>query len=232
MTMVRAFARRIVTASAVLLGVCASATLSAQAPALSAADAIREAVAERLGIEATVVVESVDIDGAAPVFREARPDPAAKLGEPIRFTLVTTTGAALPATATVNVTGAFVVTTRAVARGESLKAEDLDESTRAIVEVPLRRLPTMAELVGSRALRLLPAGEPVPANAVALRRKVEPGDSVTVVAASGAVQVTATFVAADGGQPGSVIRVVNPDSHRFLRGRVMDDGTIEVIDGR
>jgi flagella basal body P-ring formation protein FlgA len=130
------------------------------------------------------------------------------------------------------VTSPLVVATRLVARGEVLTPEDLDAAPRVLTDLPIRRLPQHDELVGSRALRDLPAGQPIPGNAVALRRKVEPGDQVTVVAAAGAVEVTATFVAADGGQPGSVIRVVNPETRRFLRGRVRNDGKIEVIDGR
>jgi flagella basal body P-ring formation protein FlgA len=150
----------------------------------------------------------------------------------VRFTLITEGGAMLPVTAAITVTSPLVVTTRLVTRGEVLTTEDLSSAPRVLTDLPIRRLPQLAELVGSRTLRDLPAGEPVPGNAVALRRKVEPGDAVTVVAAAGAVEVTARFVAADGGQPGAVIRVVNPETRRFLRGRVRNDGTIEVIDGR
>ena len=231
------FARRFVMGLAATAGACVfapagDAALSARARSLSAADAVRAAVVAHLGVNATVRIESIDITGDAPVFREARPGPAARLGRPVRFTLVTENGAALPATATLTVTGTVVVTTRAVARGESLKPEDLDDSQRVITDVPLRRLPRLNDLVGSRALRALPAGEAVPGNAVTSRRRVEPGDVVTVIAASGAVEVTGTFVAADGGQPGRVIRVVNPETRRFLRGRVLNDGKVEVIDGR
>jgi flagella basal body P-ring formation protein FlgA len=225
--------RRFVTAAAMTAALAfAPASPAAAGPALSAVDAVRAAVVARLGVDATVVVDTIDIASDAPVFREARPDPAARLGRPLRFTLVTADGVALPATATVTVTAPLAVPTRTVARGESLTAEDLDESPRLITGLPLRRLPSRRELVGSRALRALPAGEAVPQNAVALKRAVEPGDRVTVVAAGGAIEVTATFVAADGGQPGAIIRVVNPDTRRFLRGRVSDDGTVEVIHGR
>jgi len=235
--MTNTFARPFVAAIAVAVVACVmtpagNAAAPAPAPSLSAADAVRVAVVARLGVPATVQIDSIDVTGDAPVFREARLAAAARLGGPVRFTLVTTSGAALPATATMTVTGPFVVTTRTVAKGESLKPEDLDESQRVITDVPLRRLPRLAELVGSRALRTLPAGEAVPGNAVTLRRKVEPGDAVTVVAASGAVEVTGTFVAADGGEPGRVIRVINPQTRRFLRGRVLPNGKIEVIDGR
>lgn len=227
--------RRIVTglvAGAAAAMSLAAAPQSAAPPSLSAAEAVRTAVVARLGGNAAVEIDAIDVAGDAPVFREARPDPSARLGRPVRFTLVTETGAALPVTATLTVTGALVVTTRTVSRGETLKPEDVAGSHVVLSGIPLRRLPRLDEIVGARALRDLPAGEAVPENAVALRRKVEPGDPVTVVAAAGAVEVTAAFVAADGGQPGAVIRVVNPDTRRYLRGRVMNDGTVEVIDGR
>ena len=214
---------------------CAAATVAARpapAPAVTATEAVRAAVVSRLGVDASVHIESLDVEGDAAIFREARPAPAARLGRPVRFTLITSTGGIVPTTATLTVTGAIVVTTRTVARGESLTSEDLEESSRVIADVPLRRLPRLSDLVGSRALRVLPAGDAVAGNAVTLRRKVEPGDPVTVVAGSGAVRVTAAFVAADGGEPGKVVRVVNPETRRFLRGRVLSDGTIEVIDGR
>ena len=210
----------------------ATAGVAARGPSLSAADAIRAAVVSRLGVDAAVTVDSIDVSGSAPVFRDARPDPAGRLGRPMRFTLVTESGGTLPATATITVTSPLVVTTRVVRRGEVLKPEYLHQSSQVLEGLPIRRLPQLGELVGSRTLRALTAGEAVPDNAVAIRRKVEPGDPVTVVAAAGAVEVTATFVAADGGRPGAVIRVVNPETRRFLRGRVLNDGKVEVIDGR
>jgi flagella basal body P-ring formation protein FlgA len=65
-----------------------------------------------------------------------------------------------------------------------------------------------------------------------LRRVVEPGDRVTVVALAGAVEVTAQFVAADGGSVGDIIRVRNPDTKKYLRGRIVKPGRVEVINER
>jgi len=221
-------------ASAVVAG-AAGVTASSQADAdagRSATEAIRDAVAERLGAAVAVRIVSIDVAGDAHVFREARPHPSARLGKPVRFTLVTSAGAALPTAATIEVTGEQVITRREVDRGETLTAEDLAVITAEIVGVPLRRLPALGDLVGTRALRALPSGGVVLANAVTLRRTIEPGDRVTVVAAAGAVEVTANLVAADGGGPGAVIRVVNPETRRYLRGRVTPEGKVEVLDGR
>ena len=52
------------------------------------------------------------------------------------------------------------------------------------------------------------------------------------MAAAGAIRVTAAMVAADGGSTGDVIRVVNPATRRYLRGRVVQKGVVEVLNGR
>lgn len=220
-------------------GVAAIATIAvptyaqtASAKSLSAADAIRAAVVQRLGANVDVIVSDAGVSGDAKVFREARPDPMARLGQPMRFTLVTDHGAALPVTATVRVSGTFVVTKRAVTRGEIVSGEDVETITGAIVGVPMRRLPTTSDVTGARALRPLAVGETVLESFVATRRAIERGDDVTVVAAAGAIEVTAAMVASDGGQPGDVIRVMNPDTKRFLRARIVKVGVVEVIDGR
>jgi flagella basal body P-ring formation protein FlgA len=74
----------------------------------------------------------------------------------------------------------------------------------------------------------VPAGGVLGPGSLVLRRAVEPGDRVTAIAIAGAVQVSAELEAADGGDPGDVIRVVNRETRRSLRGRVIGDGTVEV----
>ena len=80
--------------------------------------------------------------------------------------------------------------------------------------------------------RPLGVGETVLETFVAGRRAVERGDDVTVVAAAGAIEVTAAMIASDGGQPGDVIRVMNPDTRRFIRARIVKSGVVEVVDAR
>ena len=83
-------------------------------------------------------------------------------------------------------------------------------------------------MTGSRVLRPVAAGRVILPGAVVVRRAVEPGDRVTAVARAGDVAVTATMTAADGGYPGDVIRVVNTDTRRSLRGRITGAGQVEV----
>jgi flagella basal body P-ring formation protein FlgA len=208
-----------------------SAVAATSWAASSAPAVIERAILERVGARAEVVVRTVDPapDG---LFREARPDPAAVLGKPIRFTLIPERGASVPVVATVDVVADHATTRHGIARGHTIVAADLEPVRGPLRGLPLRATPTAAMLAGARALRPIAAGAVVLPSFVAMRRAVEAGDRVTVVAVSGDVEVSATFVAADGGAIGATIRVLNPDTRRLIRGRVVGDGLVEVMYGR
>lgn len=216
----------------ILAGLLASAApaLGAReaAPGVSAVDAIRASILARMGPDADVSVAVLDLARDANVFLEARPDPSAALGKPVRFTLITASGAALPVTAMIHVVIDHAVTCRPVERGQRLSADDVEAVRTEVQDSPIRHMPTAVDLVGARALRAMAPGTTVLATFAKIRRIVEPGDRVTVVAEAGAVEVTATFVAADGGDAGDEIRVVNPDTKRYLRARVVKPGLVEV----
>jgi flagella basal body P-ring formation protein FlgA len=209
-----------------------SATVRTASGPMSAADAARAAIEARLGDDVDVTVTVTGLSGDALVFREARPDPASRLGQPVRFTFVTVDGAQLPGSADVTVVGPRTIARRAVARGEHLTEDDLLTVVGELSGVPLRPLPTVQELVGGRVMQALPAGGTVLPGAVAVRREIERGDPVVAVAAAGAIEVTATMLAADGGRRGDTIRVMNPETKRYLRARIVKKGLVEVINGR
>jgi flagella basal body P-ring formation protein FlgA len=198
-------------------------------PLYTAADAIRRAICQRVGAGAGVTVVDLDVKGEAAAFRDARTDPSAVLGKPMRFTLLTTDNAALPVVATVVVTAPHAVVKQPIVRGQALAATDIDTAEGALAGIPLVRVPAAADVVGTRALRPMASGTVILASFVQIRRAVEPGDTVTVVALAGVIEVTARFLAADGGNVGDAIRVRNPDSHTFVRGRIVKAGMVEVI---
>lgn len=204
----------------------------AAAPLLTADEAVRRAIVDRLGsVDVTVV--SIDVPArAGATFRVARPDPAARLGRVMRFTLVPDGGAAVFASVTVRIVGERVVTLRSLDRGRTVSADDVSVVRGELTEGPLRRLPTGSQVIGSRVLRPIAASATVLPGSVVVRRAVEPGDRVTVVAVSGPVQVSATLTATDGGDAGDTIRVVNSDTRRTLRGRIVKEGLVEVGYGR
>jgi flagella basal body P-ring formation protein FlgA len=204
------------------------AAVVAASTAGPAAQVIRDAVAARVGSGADVTIVSIsaaDLDGP---FREARPDPGARLGRPIRFTLLRDAGLNVLAVATVQVVGDLVVPVHPIGRAKPVTAADVARVRTEWRDVPLRALPSLAEVVNGRTLRPLAAGAPILPGSVVLRRPVEPGDRVTVLATSGAVEVSAAMIASDGGRVGDIIRVVNPDTRRYLRGRVLRTGVVEV----
>jgi flagella basal body P-ring formation protein FlgA len=193
---------------------------------------IRQAVVERVGAGVEVEILSLDLPETDAAFREARPDPAARLGKPVRFTLVTEAGRGVRAVAELRVVADHVVMRQDARRAHELSGDDIDAVRAELTGTPLRELPTAAQVLGGRALRPLVAGQIVLPGYVAIPRAVEPGDQVTVVASVGAVQVSATFTAADGGRVGDVIRVVNPESRQYIKGRILRPGLVEVIHDR
>ena len=198
----------------------------------TAADAIRAAIVERLGGNIDVTITALDLNGDAPAFREARPDPSARLGKPIRFTLVTMAGGVMTATATLSVTADHVVVRRRISRGATVTPEDVSAERGVLQGMPLKALPIAEHVVGARALRPIDAGAIVLQGFVLAPRAVEPGDTVTLSAAAGPVEVTASMIAVDGGRIGDTIRVRNRESKTFLRGRILRRGYLEVVHGR
>jgi flagella basal body P-ring formation protein FlgA len=200
----------------------------------SADSVVRRAITARLGRpDAEIAIAMIDLPTKAPqAFRDAVPEPGSRLGRPMRFLLRPFTGRPVIAVVTATVIADRAVLRSDVARGAVLGADDVTLERGAIAGVILRRLPTLADLEGARARRTLAAGLAITPNDVLLRRAVEAGDKVTVVASSGAVEVSATLVAADGGDPGDLVRVVNPETRRDVRGRVTDRGRVEVEHGR
>ena len=198
----------------------------------SAETVIRAAVVERVGARADVVVRAIDPAPSGP-FKEARPDPTAILnGRPIRFTLIRESGPPMAAYVTLTVSAEHALAAHAIERNHAIADGDLMPVTAELKGVPLRPTATVAMLAGGRALRPIPAGAVVLGSYVATRRAIEPGDKVIVLAISGDIEVSATLVAADGGPIGATIRVVNPDTKRLLKGRIVGDGLVEVINGR
>jgi flagella basal body P-ring formation protein FlgA len=187
---------------------------------VTAREAITRAVVARMGDTVAVDVLTVDLPaGAVDRFVEAKPDPAARLGRAIRFTLVPARGPRVVVTANLRVVGEHVVARRDLGRGVTVTGDDVQVVRAEVRDTPLRRLPSGEQVMGSRVLR---------PGAVVLRRAIEPGDRITAVAIAGDIRVSAELTATDGGEPGDVIRVVNTDTRRSLRGRVIGEGLVEV----
>lgn len=218
--------------------------LWAPAPAHTAADdadrvvaAVVAAVRERMGAGATVSVVNLRVLHSVEAQRiRAVPDPAARLDGPIRFTIESMEPAdrlrPVPsgrAQATLRVIVDHAHAERPIVRGRELLPGDLVAARHAIETGLLRPVPTFDDAGRSRALRDLAAGACLGRSALAVAPTVRVGDEVVATASVAGARVSATMVAAQNGGPGSVIRVVNAQSRRALKARVVSAGIVEIV---
>jgi flagella basal body P-ring formation protein FlgA len=119
--------------------------------------------------------------------------------------------------------------TRDLERGAVLAPDDFEIVRGDVGRAVMRPCPTA--LAGARALRRLAAGETVAPVAVAVPPLVRSGDPVIARVRIPGIEVSGKAVASQNGELGDVIRVVNPESGRALRGRVTARGEVEVIHG-
>lgn len=80
-----------------------------------------------------------------------------------------------------------------------------------------------------------PAGPPAagptsPGRAARPAPVIRAGDRVRVIARIGGLEAVLVGIAEQSGRPQQIIRVVNPDSRRAIKGRVVRAGEVEVID--
>jgi flagella basal body P-ring formation protein FlgA len=226
----------------VSLVVLVAAGVVASASSVSVEDRIRAAVVaavhERMGAGAEVVVDDVRVFSAAGVDpSDVTPVPNAQLGPQVNFVLhgqsdadgrrrATAAGRAV---VVMRVSAPHVSALRLIPRGKTIAAEDIVEETGEVSHVPLRRLPVASDVIGGRALHDIAAGALLAGSAVAMPGAVKSGQPVRAVALVGGVEVAATLVSMQTGQVGDIIRVVNKDSRRELRARVIGEGSVEVI---
>ena len=195
--------------------------------------AIDAAVCQRMGAGAEVIVESLRIfipNGTSASARiSAAPDPAALLGGSVRFVLTVDGIRSGHADAVLHVTVSHARAARSVSRGAALEAADLEDVREEITSGPLRAWPQTAAITGARALRDLAAGAAIPAQAVSVPAAVRTGQTVTAVARVSGIEASAPMVAAESGNPGAVIRVVNRASRKALRARIVSSEIVEII---
>jgi len=226
--------------SLLILPVVLSSVFAASPGAGADADAaIREAIVAavraRMGDHAEVSVEEVRVQGEwTRADVHARLAPGVRLGRPMRVALGAPgrPGAAIAwigaADAVVHVSVDHLHARRPVARGDVLTESDVT-LVRHPVEGALRAWPAADAAGRTRALRDMAAGACLGPGTVALLPLVRAGQDVQASVRVGQVVAEASLVAADGGEMGAIIRVVNPQSRRSLRARVTGPGIVEVI---
>jgi flagella basal body P-ring formation protein FlgA len=200
--------------------------------------AIVEAVRARVGDAAEVRIEDVVIKAPHGEGRlVAKPEPGARLGRPIRFSLSSArndtpprmTWAAGYAIATVLVATDCARVARSVPAGAVVSEDDIVAERTDPGAIVLQRVPVAAEVVGARANRRLETGDLVLPTMVSARRMVQSGDSVTIRVRAEGVEAEGRGVATQSGAAGDTIRVVNSTSRRTLAARIVGPAEVEVI---
>ncbi len=121
------------------------------------------------------------------------------------------------------------VARQAVARGTILTAELLEEAWLPVSRLREDTVLASEELIGRELRRSLRPGQPVRRGQIRWPRLVERGDVVTLVFDRPGLLLTALGRALEAGSRGQVIRLVNLDSERPLRGRVTGPRRVEII---
>lgn len=221
--------------AALALVLCAGAPAAALDEAIVRA-AIVSAVERQVGTSAQVELRDLQLSGVSglqgSVFASLPAE--ARAGQPVRIVLkVMKPGGQAArfgeATCVVDVALPASRTRRAVARGETLDAADVEQVMVDAAGWPLRSVPT--DVVGARVVVDLPEGQVIRAQMVVLAPVVRSGEPVTITVRSGGLEVQTRGVAAQAGRLGDVIRVVNPDSGRRMSARVVGPASVEVQHG-
>jgi flagella basal body P-ring formation protein FlgA len=136
------------------------------------------------------------------------------------------------ATAIVQVSGPHVRARRTIDVGRGLTLDDIEIGDGPIDGAPLRRLPAFGDVLGARVLRAVAAGDPIVDGVLVGVPVVRAGDRVRATVRGPGIEVAVVAVAEQSGMPDQIIRVVNPDSRRVVRARVVAKGEVEVLGDR
>lgn len=196
-------------------------------------EAITRAVTTRMGAGAEVTIDALTIDAAIDDGEVlAIPEPDSRLGQPMRFVLRVASDRRSRtgyATATVRVRVTHAHAAHNLDRGIEIADGDLASATHDISNAALRALPTMAVASHARTMRPIAQDACITAAAIAALPAVRGGRDVVAIARIDGVEARTTVMAAENGDAGSVIRVVNRQTRRALQARVVSAGLVEII---
>lgn len=232
------------TPRALLVGVVA-AWLASAAPAwaqptaadvAAAESAARRAVQDVFGPEAAVRLGSpvLTLAPGSGVVVAAVPEPSSRTGGPVRFVLygdLDQTRRVGRLTARVDVDVPHVRAASRVAARVTPGASDVEVVRGDIGRQLLQALPGVEVVTLATTRKALAPGEVITVAALVRPSLVASGQEVVTVARVGVLEVRGRAVAAQSGQLGDTVYVVNPDTRRRLRGRVVADALVEVFLG-
>jgi flagella basal body P-ring formation protein FlgA len=120
------------------------------------------------------------------------------------------------------------VLAEALPRGSVISADDLIVREQTITTRSADLITDRSRLIGMALKRPLPAGSPLYYASVSKPRVVERGQTVTLIAGGGGVEVRMQGKAMGSGAEGDRLWVTNLSSGRRLEGIVLADGSVRV----
>ena len=215
----------------------ASAGAEGSAERAAAVAAARAAVVTAFGGDADVAIDRPVLSMApgAPAATLAVAEPGSRTAGPIRFVLYVRDGAdnrrVGRLSAVVRVRAPHVRARGAVDARTTPPADALDVVRDDIGRQALVPLPALATVLSSTTRRSLIAGEVVTATLLTTPDAVESGDEVITVARIEGLEVRGRAIAFQSGSAGETVILINPDSRKRLRGRVVGPALVEVLHG-
>jgi flagella basal body P-ring formation protein FlgA len=209
--------------------IAASGVTAAQVEHESAVrTAITAAVQQQAGASATTLdIRVVEIpSGVSPDGADV--EAGARFGRPSRFRLRAGTRPIGYAVVVVHGRSRHLRTTKAIRAGETLAPADLEEASADLGGLPIESLPAIEEVIGATTTRTLTAGEAITSRLVRMPPAVRSGDVVSTRVVIEGVEAVGVATALQSGNVGEVIRLVNPESRRQLRGRITGKSAVEV----
>jgi flagellar basal body P-ring formation protein FlgA len=121
-----------------------------------------------------------------------------------------------------------LVTRRAVARGETLTAADVDVQSRMLPGLASPFVGKVGDLAGRPARRPIPSGTAVAADALGAAVLIRRGQNVTLAASSAGIEVRAPGLALADAAAHQRVRVQNLYSLKVVEGVADTDGVVRV----
>jgi flagella basal body P-ring formation protein FlgA len=216
-----------------VLGAGGPARAADEATADLVRTAIEQAVQARFGRDAQVRVDDLRIvlarEGVADRL-VAVPDPGARLGRRARFALQRGDGRfAGEATCALRIATTLARARRDLTRGTVLSQEDVEIVRGELAEGPLRAPPT--GVVGARTTRAVGARTALVGSLLVVPPLVRSGEPVTTIVRMPGMEARGRGVASQSGDFGELVLIVNPESRRTFRARVVGRGEVEVVHG-
>lgn len=121
-----------------------------------------------------------------------------------------------------------LVLRRAVTRGEVLGASDVVAQKRQVASLSSPYVGRVAELAGRPTRRPLPEGTPITAEALSAALLIKRGQTVTLAATTGGIEIRASGRALADASASQRLRVQNLDSLKVVEGVAESDGVVRV----